>query len=687
MPEPTITLHTPLTEFHGVGPTRAAALAKLGLHTAAGLLAYFPRDYEDRTLRESIAVLPPDAPAAVSALIAEPLRTSYLRAGMEVTKGRAVDHTGQLELTFFNQSYVRRALHPGQAYVFYGQVTVHGTRRQMTNPIFEPEGKWAQIGGIVPVYPLAAGLSQNFLRTLLRTALSACLNQIEDPLPPALRAEHRLVGAQEAYRAIHCPATWEDLQAARRRLMFEELFCLNLGLTYLRTRRASESALPFPNQDLSALTGSLPFQLTQAQRRAIDEAAADLRKPTPMSRLLQGDVGSGKTVVAAACALFACQNGCQAAFMAPTELLAHQHQATLETLLRQAGLRIALLIGSMTTAQKHQTTAALAAGEIDLVVGTHALLSEGVQFARLGLVITDEQHRFGVGQRAALAAKSGGDLHPHVLVMSATPIPRTLALILYGDLDVSVLDEKPAGRQTIDTFLVGESMRQRIQAFIRRQVQEGHQVYIVCPAIEESEDESLKSAVLWAETLQRTVFPDLRVGLLHGQMKGADKDTVMTAFSEGRLDILVSTTVVEVGVDVPNATLMVIENADRFGLSQLHQLRGRVGRGRDKSYCVLFTGQKNPETLERLRQFCRTNDGFRIAEADLALRGPGDFFGARQHGMPLFRVADLAADLSVLTDARAAADRYLTGDPDLRRTPALRARISALFAGNFDTFN
>ena len=443
MPEPTITLHTLLTEFHGVGPTRAAALAKLGLHTTADLLAYFPRDYEDRTLRESIAVLPPDAPAAVSALIAEPLRTSYLRPGMEVTKGRAVDHTGQLDLTFFNQSYVRRALHPGQAYVFYGQVTGVGLRRQMTNPRFEPEGKGELTGGITPVYPLSAGISQNFLLSLLRTALPACPDQIEDPLPPALQAEHHLIDAPQAYRSIHLPATWEDLQAARRRLMFEELFCLNLGLTYLRTRRECESALPFPNQDLSALTGSLPFQLTQAQRRAIDEAAADLHKPTPMSRLLQGDVGSGKTVVAAACALFAYQNGCQAAFMAPTELLAHQHQATLETLLRQAGLRIALLIGSMTPAQKRQTTAALAAGEIDLVVGTHALLSEGVQFARLGLVITDEQHRFGVGQRAALAAKSGGVLHPHVLVMSATPIPRTLALMLYGDLDLSLLNELP----------------------------------------------------------------------------------------------------------------------------------------------------------------------------------------------------------------------------------------------------
>lgn len=686
MPEPTITLHTLLTEFHGVGPTRAAALAKLGLHTTADLLAYFPRDYEDRTLRESIAVLPPDAPAAVSALIAEPLRTSYLRPGMEVTKGRAVDHTGQLDLTFFNQSYVRRALHPGQAYVFYGQVTGVGLRRQMTNPRFEPEGKGELTGGITPVYPLSAGISQNFLLSLLRTALPACPDQIEDPLPPALQAEHHLIDAPQAYRSIHLPATWEDLQAARRRLMFEELFCLNLGLTYLRTRRECESALPFPNQDLSALTGSLPFQLTQAQRRAIDEAAADLRKPTPMSRLLQGDVGSGKTVVAAACALFAYQNGCQAAFMAPTELLAHQHQATLETLLRQAGLRIALLIGSMTTAQKRQTTAALAAGEIDLVVGTHALLSEGVQFARLGLVITDEQHRFGVGQRSRLSAKGEG---PHLLVMSATPIPRTLALILYGDLDVSVLDELPPGREPVDTFLVGESYRPRINAFIRKQVSEGHQCFVVCPAVEENEELGIKAASVWADTLQQTVFPDLRIALLHGQMKGAEKEAAMASFARGEADVMVATTVIEVGVDVPNATLMVIEDADRFGLSQLHQLRGRVGRGKAKSYCILTTHNRNPETLQRLKALCKTADGFKIAEEDLRLRGPGDFFGSRQSGLPAFRVADLGCDLTAMKDAQQASADWIDayGTSDTPEANALRQRIGDLFARSEGTMN
>ena len=646
MPEPTITLHTLLTEFHGVGPTRAAALAKLGLHTTADLLAYFPRDYEDRTLRESIAVLPPDAPAAVSALIAEPLRTSYLRPGMEVTKGRAVDHTGQLDLTFFNQSYVRRALHPGQAYVFYGQVTGVGLRRQMTNPRFEPEGKGELTGGITPVYPLSAGISQNFLLSLLRTALPACPDQIEDPLPPALQAEHHLIDAPQAYRSIHLPATWEDLQAARRRLMFEELFCLNLGLTYLRTRRECESALPFPNQDLSALTGSLPFQLTQAQRRAIDEAAADLRKPTPMSRLLQGDVGSGKTVVAAACALFAYQNGCQAAFMAPTELLAHQHQATLETLLRQAGLRIALLIGSMTTAQKRQTT-------------------------------------------AALAAKSGGDLHPHVLVMSATPIPRTLALMLYGDLDLSLLNELPPGRTPVETYLIHENKRPRLYNFVRKQVALGRQVYIVCPAVSQEDPDGLKAAEQYGHTLQTEVFPDLRVGIVHGKQRSKEKQAVMSAFAAGDLDVLVSTTVIEVGVDVPNASLMVIENADRFGLSQLHQLRGRVGRGTHQSYCVLLSDNENPQTRQRLKTLAATTDGFALAEADLKQRGPGDFFGTRQTGLPQLRLATLEGDLTLLQEAQTAARQTIQADPTLTRPDhqALRRRISALFQEKGEIFN
>ncbi len=423
---------------------------------------------------------------------------------------------------------------------------------------------------------------------------------------------------------------------------------------------------------------ALPFQLTGAQRRTIDEILGDFRRGVPMNRLVQGDVGSGKTMVAAAAAYCACKNGRQAALMVPTEILAEQHMATLDKLLSPLGLRCGLLTGSMTPAKKRETRAALENGAIDFVIGTHALVSEATKFQNLGLVITDEQHRFGVGQRGALWEKGAT---PHLLVMSATPIPRTLALILYGDLDVSIIDQLPPGREAVDTFLVGENMRARINAFIRKHVKDGHQCFIVCPAVEESETLSVKSAELWAETLQKTVFPDLRVALLHGQMKSAEKEAVMGAFARGEFDILVATTVIEVGVDVPNATLMIIEDADRFGLSQLHQLRGRVGRGKAKSYCVLFTNSRSAETLLRLKALCKTNDGFQIAQEDLQLRGPGDFFGQRQHGLPVFRVANLDCDLETLKLAQEASARWIEshGGENTPEAAALRQRIGMLF--------
>jgi len=438
--------------------------------------------------------------------------------------------------------------------------------------------------------------------------------------------------------------------------------------------------------DLQTFYAALPFRLTGAQQRAIAEIAADFSSAAPMNRLLQGDVGSGKTMVAAAAAFLAVQNREQAAFMAPTEILAEQHYQSLSRLFGQFDIPCALLTGSTPAAEKRRIKDGLAAGSIRFVIGTHALLTGDVSFRNLGLVIADEQHRFGVAQRARLSEKGA---HPHLLVMSATPIPRTLALIVYGDLDVSILDELPPGRQTIDTFLVGETMRTRINAFIRKQAENGNQVYVVCPAVEESELESLKSAEVWADALQRTVFPDLRVGLLHGKLKAAEKDQIMGAFSRHELDILVATTVIEVGVDVPNATLMVIENADRFGLSQLHQLRGRVGRGADKSYCVLFTNNKNQETLARLKALCKTNDGFKIAEEDLLLRGPGDFFGSRQHGLPQFKAASLTMDVGILKEAREAAEQTLA-DPNYVHDPSfpvLEARIRNLFRESTHIFN
>ena len=454
----------------------------------------------------------------------------------------------------------------------------------------------------------------------------------------------------------------------------------------MRAARSEKKAPAYTETDLSPFFGSLPFTLTGAQRRSVEEIAADLQKGAPMNRLVQGDVGSGKTMVAAAAAYLAVRNGHQAALMAPTEILAEQHYQSLGRLFSKLGLRTVLLTGSMSVKEKKQARSAIASGEADLAVGTHALFSDTTRFADLGLVITDEQHRFGVGQRSALSSK-GSD--PHLLVMSATPIPRPLALLMYGDLDVSILNELPPGREKVDTFLVGESYRPRINAFIRKQVAEGHQCFVVCPAVEENQELNIKAASVWAQTLQQTVFPDLRILLLHGQMKGAEKEAVMAAFARGEGDVLVATTVIEVGVDVPNATLMVIEDADRFGRSQLHQLRGRVGRGKAKSYCILTSHNKNQETLLRLKALCGTNDGFKIAEEDLKLRGPGDFFGSRQSGLPTFQVANLSYDLETLKAAQAASAQWIDdhGAEDTPEAIALRQRIGILFQRSEGTMN
>lgn len=677
-----MTLDTPLTQLPGIGPAKEAALAKLGLHTIADLLSHFPRDYEDRRLYPNIASLPLGTPVCFQAMVAEPFRTSYIRRGMVLTKGRVVDDTGQIEVTFFNLPYAGKGLYTGESFVFYGVVTGEGRRRMMTHPEFQRPGEASE--GIQAVYPLTAGIGARLMRRLQRLA-SPCAEEIQETLDEALRSQYDLLPARTAYRAIHFPQTWEELEGARRRLRFEELFCLSLGLSLLRERREEMEAVPFPRQDLSPFLDHLPFRLTDAQMRCVREAAADLKKPIPMNRLLQGDVGSGKTVVAAACAVLAHANHCQAALMAPTELLAQQHFRTLTELLAGTDLRLGLLTGSLPAARKRACCQALEAGEIDLVIGTHALLSEPVAFQRLGLVITDEQHRFGVNQRSALAAKSQG--HPHVLVMSATPIPRTLALMIYGDLDLSVIDQLPPGRKSVETYLVGQDKRERLYNFIRRQVALGRQAYLVCPAVSEEDPEGLKAAEQYGAQL-RQIFPDLRVGIVHGRQKPKEKQAVMEAFAGGEVDLLVATTVIEVGVDVPNASLMVVEDADRFGLSQLHQLRGRVGRGDHQSYCVLVTGNRNPQTRQRLKALCASTDGFAIAEEDLKLRGPGDFFGARQHGLPQLKLASLAGDLALLHQAQGAAAAVLEGDPKLSRPEhaALRRRLQELFRESGERF-
>ena len=680
-------LQSPVTALAGIGPTRANQLRGLGIETVYDLLSYFPRDYEDRTHMLPICQLEPDQKACFQAVIIRGPTTSQIRKGLSLTKLTVQDETGRLNLVYFNTPYLSSQLHYGEEYVFYGAVSGDYAGYQMQNPVCEPvDAPGVRTRRIMPVYPLTAGISNQLLIKCIHQALDTCLDDLPELLPQSVRARYGLCTAREAYAAVHNPADWNSLKQARKRLIFEEFYLFSAGLHMLRSRRTQVHTAPYQALDLTDFYAALPFQLTGAQRRAIGEIAADLGRGVPMSRLLQGDVGSGKTMVAAAACYLAIRNGRQAAFMAPTEILAEQHAQSLTRLFAPFGITCALLTGSLPAARKRQVKEGLLSGEIQLVIGTHALLTGDVAFQNLDLVIADEQHRFGVAQRAALSAKGQS---PHLLVMSATPIPRTLSLILYGDLDVSILDELPPGRQTIDTFLVGESMRARINAFIRRHAEHGNQVYVVCPAVEENDLDSLKSAEIWSETLQKTVFPDLRVGLLHGKLKGAEKEQIMGQFARHELDILVATTVIEVGVDVPNATLIVIENADRFGLSQLHQLRGRVGRGTEKSYCVLFTTAKNPETLARLKAFCKSNDGFKIAEEDLKLRGPGDFFGSRQHGLPQFKSASLTTNLDVLKEAKEAAEATLS-DPAYEQDPtfpAMQSRVAALLKKQEYTLN
>ena len=695
-----ITLNTPLTEFPGVGEVRAKKLEKLGLVRCADLISYFPRDYEDRRQVYSIRSAPLGQKVCISAMAAEHPRLSRIRKGLDLVKLKVVDQAGALHITFFNQGYVERALRAGEEYIFYGVVEEQGSRRTMVNPIFERVGKQNFTGCIVPVYPLTAGITNHLLCTLTQQAVAACAQDMPETLPRGVRLDHELAQAEFSYRNIHFPESFQALELARRRLTFEELFYLSAGLAMLKERRGDVLGCAIPSRPMEEFLARLPFPLTGAQRRVMEEISRDMASGRPMNRLVQGDVGSGKTVVAAYAAWLAAGAGYQSALMAPTEVLSEQHFRSLSALLEPAGVRVGLLTGSISPAGKKKVRQALAAGEIDLIIGTHALLSQGVEFAKLGLMVADEQHRFGVAQRAALAAK--GD-SPHVLVMSATPIPRTLALIIYGDLDVSVIDELPPGRTPVETYVVREDKRARMYNFVRRLVGEGRQVYIICPAVEENTEGTmqnvewegdgpaldLKAVTTYAKKLQTEVFPDLKVDFLHGKMKPKEKEAVMAAFAAGETQVLVSTTVIEVGVDVPNAALIIIENAERFGLSQLHQLRGRVGRGKHQSYCVLITNTRSVEAMQRLRTLASTADGFKISEEDLKLRGPGDFFGSRQHGLPQMKLADLAGDMRLLSEAQDSARRLLMADPTLSQPenrPVLE-RVRTLFADTPDIFN
>ena len=671
-----ITLESEIRFLRGVGERRMKLYQKLGVTTVEELLRHIPRDYVDLRQAVSIGESILEEKQAVRAVLGRKEPERMLRKGLTAQRLLGVDGEDTLTLTFFNGKYTVAGLEEGKEYLFYGLVEGTLTRREMTNPAIYP----GDASGLSPVYPLTAGLSSRGIGKDVSTAL-ALLAAIPETLPEWVREENRLCPLGEALKLIHHPPSWEAVERARRRLVFEELLCLSISFARMKKGRQGERVRPMEAVDMAPFREALPFPLTGAQERAIREAAADLRSGAPMNRLVQGDVGSGKTMVAAACCWFCWKNGRQSALMAPTEILAEQHYRSLAPLLEPLGMRLGLLTGSCTPKEKRERKAALKGGEIDLIIGTHALITGDTLFRELGLVVTDEQHRFGVAQRMRLSGKGG---EANVLVMSATPIPRTMALIVYGDLELSIMDELPPGRQKIDTYYVGGDKRQRALNYIKKHLDAGYQGYIVCPLVEEDEaGESapgLKAAVTYLEELVKGPFAGYRVGLLHGKMKGKEKDGVMSAFAAGELQLLVSTTVIEVGVDVPNAVIILIENAERYGLSQLHQLRGRVGRGKVKSCCILLSDAKGEAARERLRFMTSTGDGFAIAEYDLRTRGPGDFFGTRQHGLPQLQFADLAADGQVLAQTQRAAARLLAEDPELSALPLLRKKVERMTA-------
>ena len=709
----------PLTVLHGIGAVRAEAFSRAGIHTLGDLIRRFPRTYENRGRITPLSRALEGAPAAFLLTVASPPRQALIRKNFSLIKFRAFDESATAEIVFFNSPFLKDVFEIGKVFRFYGRITLAKNGAiQLNAPKFEEYKEDEPLPDIVPLYSLPGSISQKLMTSSVSLALSSVLPTLNDPLPEDLRRKYRFPTLSTALREIHRPTSEEALSSALKRTVFEELYSFAIGLALFRHKEKQATIPPLQDDDLSPLISRLSYTLTNAQCRALQDIRNDLLgkgedKIPPMMRILIGDVGSGKTVVAASAMYLTAKNGYQAVMMVPTEILARQHFADLSPLFESLGIRIALLVGSMKKKEKEAiyrrlTLAHSNADAIDVLIGTHAVLNDQVAPPRLLLTVTDEQHRFGVMQRAALREKNSGS---HLLVMSATPIPRTLALTLYGDLDVSKIDELPPGRSPIDTFLIDESYRSRLEGFIRKEIANGGQAYIVCPSIEEESELStaktsdptqaamrdmppLKAAVTYAEDLTR-VFPDLRIAFLHGQMKSNERDRIMAAFSAGDLDILVSTTVIEVGVNVPNASLMVIENAERFGLSQLHQLRGRVGRGHRKSYCILISDMKGGTAEARLKTLCREHDGYKIAEADLAQRGPGDFFASasgdllRQSGGFSLRVAHLCDDGELMHAAFEDAKKTLAGDPLLEKEEhlALSRHIRELFTAQENTLS
>ena len=672
----TLAPDTPVRYLKGVGPKTAQRFEKLGILTLADLLCHYPRRYVDFTQPYSIAQAPAETECVVKAEVYAKLGGRMLPGGRQMERLTAGDGVSTLEVTWFNNPYAIKKLEIGQEYFFQGLLTGGMLRRQMVNPQVRTA---AQITAapLEAVYPQTEGLSS--------TVIARCIQQLlphaellADPLPAEMRRKYRLPDKADAVRAIHCPASPEQAAAARRRLIYEELLVLQLGIGCMKSRGAADTGAPMRLIDPAPFWESLPFAPTGAQRRAVTEILADMSGQHAMNRLLQGDVGSDKTLVAAA-AIWACiRSGYQAALLAPTEILATQHAESLNRMLAPFGMRVALLTGGMKAAARRTTLAAIRDDQADCVVGTHAILGGGVEFARLGLAVIDEQHRFGVRQRGMLAEKA---VNPHLLVMSATPIPRTLGLLIYGDLDISLLDELPPGRTPVKTRAITGKKREDLYHFLDTEIGRGRQVYLVCPAIEDSPDAALKAVKGYYEQVAKPLLPNRRVGLMHGKLKPKEKAAVMQDFKEGKLDALVSTTVIEVGVDVPNASVMVIENAERYGLSALHQLRGRVGRGAAESWCFLVSDHEGEAVRQRLHFLCTTTDGFAVAQYDLENRGPGDFFGSRQHGLPSLQIADLMNDTRTLHAAQAEAADILAQDPQLTAPDhtLLRTQVQQMF--------
>ena len=674
----TLTPDTPVRYLKGVGPKTAERFEKLGILTLSDLLCHYPRRYLDFSKPYSIAEAPADTECVVKAEVFAKPGGRILPGGRRMERITAGDDVSSLEITWFNNPYAAQKLELGQEYYFQGIVTGGMLRRQMVNPQVRTDAQ-VKSSPFEAVYPQTEGLTSSAIAKCVRQLLPHA-ELLPDPLPSEMLKKYRLLSKADAVRAIHCPATEEEAFAARRRLIYEELLVLQLGIGRMKNHGAASTGAPMKKADASPFWESLPFSPTGAQRRAVEEILTDMSGETSMNRLLQGDVGSGKTLVAAAAIWFAAQNGWQSAMLAPTEILARQHAANLADRLEPFGVNVTLLVGGMKAAEKRVALAAIADGRAGLVVGTHAVLTDSVVFKNLGLAIVDEQHRFGVRQRGILAGKAN---NPHLLVMSATPIPRTLGLLMYGDLDISILDELPPGRKPIKTWFITGKKRRDMYGFLEKQIAAGHQIYIVCPAIEENEmDSGMKAVKQYYEQVACPLLPGRRIGLLHGKMKPKDKDEVMQQFKAGELDVLVSTTVIEVGVDVPNATVMVIENAERFGLSALHQLRGRVGRGAANSCCILISDNEGEAVRQRLHFLCRTSDGFAVAKYDLETRGPGDFFGEAQHGLPTLHVADLVQDTRTLTVAQQEAKALLALDPNLAKPEhkALSDEVERLFA-------